>query len=400
MFDPSSLRLSSLEGKIAIVTGSTQGLGEAIAHLFADRGAAGLVITGRNEANGARVKAALEATGVRTVFVAADLANMDDTRKIVAEADKAFGRVDVLVNSAGITDRGTIWDTTPDLFDTMFSVNVRAPFFLMQDALKVMKREGTQGSVVNIISMSGHGGQSFITAYSASKGALITLTKNVAFSVLNHRIRVNGLTIGHMDTPGEDRIMKTYHDAEEGWLEDAAKTKPFGRLLKPDEVARAVAFLSSGESGMMTGSIVDFDQQVLGAGDVPAAPPRFESLPLPLEGRFQNSPRKADGRVGLPRTAARGLFRPAPASLRRHPPLTGVEFRKPTPPSTPATATASVIASAIVAAIDRKPSKSASLTSSSKSAGAASGENTESVIATIFAPVAFAAAVRATVSLA
>ncbi len=103
-------------------------------------------------------------------------------RKIVAEADKAFGRVDILVNSAGMTDRGTIWDTEPELFDDMFAVNVRAPFFLMQDALKVMKREKIEGSIVNIISMSGHGGQSFITAYCASKGALITLTRNVAYS--------------------------------------------------------------------------------------------------------------------------------------------------------------------------------------------------------------------------
>ncbi len=273
MFDPSSLKLSSLEGKVAIVTGSTQGLGEAIAHLFADRGIAGLVITGRNAAKGAKVKAALEAKGVKTAFVAADLSKMDDTRKVVAEADKAFGRVDILVNSAGITDRGTIWDTKPELFDDMFAVNVRAPFFLMQDALKVMKREKIEGSIVNIISMSGHGGQSFITAYCSSKGALITLTKNVAYSVMNHRIRVNGLTIGHMNTPGEDRIMKTYHGAQEGWLKEAEKTKPFGRLLDPAEVARAVAYLSSGESGMMTGSIIDFDQQVLGAGNSPAAPP-------------------------------------------------------------------------------------------------------------------------------
>ncbi len=273
MFDATSLKLSSLEGKVAIVTGSTQGLGEAVAHLFADRGIAGLVITGRNAGRGAKVKAALEAKGVKAVFVAADLSDMDDTRKVVAEADKAFGRVDILVNSAGITDRGTIWDTDPALFDAMFAVNVRAPFFLMQDALKVMKREKIEGSIVNIISMSGHGGQSFITAYCSSKGALITLTKNVAYSVLNHRIRVNGLTIGHMDTPGEDRIMKTYHGAEEGWIEDANKQKPFGRLLDTAEVARAVAYLSSGESGMMTGSIIDFDQQVAGTGDTPPVPP-------------------------------------------------------------------------------------------------------------------------------
>ncbi|HEV2898913.1 MAG TPA: SDR family oxidoreductase [Pseudaminobacter sp.] len=273
MFDPASLALSSLEGKIAVVTGSTQGLGEAVAHLFAERGIAGLVVTGRNEKNGARVKAALEAKGVKTVFAPADLALMEDTDKIIAAADRAFGRVDILVNSAGLTDRGTIWDTQPELFDRMFAINVRAPFFLMQQALKVMDRERIKGSIVNIISMSGHGGQSFITAYSASKGALITLTKNVAYSVMNRQIRVNGLTIGHMDTPGEDRIMKTFHGADDSWLESAAAQKPFGRLLDPPEVARAVAFLASAESGLMTGSIVDFDQQVLGAGDSPAALP-------------------------------------------------------------------------------------------------------------------------------
>jgi len=273
MIDNSSVQNLSLEGKVALVTGSTQGLGEAIAHLFAARGIAGLAIAGRNEARGEKVKAALEKKGVKTIFVAGDLGKQDDVARIVPAADKAFGRLDVLVNAAAITDRGSIWDTKPELFDQMFAVNVRAPFFLMQDSLKVMQREKIEGSIVNIISMSGHGGQSFITAYCASKGALITLTRNVAYSVMNHRIRVNGLTIGHMNTPGEDRIMKTYHGAEDGWLKQAEKTKPFGRLLETDEVARAVAYLASAESGMMTGSIIDFDQQVRGAGDSPPPPP-------------------------------------------------------------------------------------------------------------------------------
>lgn len=277
--ETSSLDLLSLEGKVAIVTGSTQGLGEAVADLFARRGVAGLLVTGRDQTRGAKVKAALEAKGVRTVFVAADLAEPGAPEVIVAAADKAFGRVDILVNSAGITDRGTIWDTSPELFDRMFAVNVRAPFFLMQHALKLMRRERIEGSIVNILSMAGHGGQSFITAYSASKGALITLTKNAAYSVMRHRIRINGLTIGWMDTPGEDRIMKTYHDAEDGWLEKAEKGRPFGRLLKPDEVARAVAYLASAESGLMTGSIIDFDQQVLGAANSPAEPPVIAAAP-------------------------------------------------------------------------------------------------------------------------
>lgn len=273
MFDLNSLKSLSLEGKVAVVTGSTQGLGEAISHLFADRGIAGLVVTGRNKERGEKVTAALEKKDVKAIFVQAELDDVASAATIVGAADKAFGRVDVLVNAAAITDRGTIWDTPPALFDQMFAVNVRAPFFLMQEALKVMKREKIKGSIINIISMSGHGGQSFITAYCASKGALITLTKNVAYSVMNHHIRVNGLTIGHMNTPGEDRIMKTYHAAEDGWLEGAAKTKPFGRLLEPAEVARAVGYLASEESGMMTGSIIDFDQQVLGAGDSPSPPP-------------------------------------------------------------------------------------------------------------------------------
>ncbi len=268
--EPKSFEKLSLKGKVAVVTGGTQGLGEAVAHLFADRGAAGLVICGRNRAKGEAVAAALGAKGAEAHYVAADLADLADCRAVVAAAERRFGRLDSLVNVAAVTDRGTIWDTSPELFDRIFAVNVRAPFFLMQDALKLMRRNGTRGTVVNILSMSGHGGQPFITAYCASKGALITLTKNVAFGVMRHGIRVNGLCIGWMDTPGEDRIMRTYHGAGDGWLEKAEAALPMGRMLKTDEVARAVAYLASEESGMMTGSIVDFDQQV--AGCYEAAP--------------------------------------------------------------------------------------------------------------------------------
>jgi NAD(P)-dependent dehydrogenase (short-subunit alcohol dehydrogenase family) len=199
----------------------------------------------------------ITAQGCRTEFVKADLADVDQARQVAARADSVFGRVDILVNAAGMTDRGTIFDTSSELFDRMFAVNVRAPFFLMQEAAKIMRREQIQGAMVNILSMSAHGGQPFISAYCGSKGALATLTKNAAFSLMPWRIRVNGLNIGWMNTPGEDRMMKAYH-------EKAAKEQPFGRLLDPREVARSVAFLASQESGLMTGSIIDFDQSVLG----------------------------------------------------------------------------------------------------------------------------------------
>lgn len=259
-------------GQYAVITGGTQGMGEAVTRLFARRGAAGLVVCGRNKAKGEAVAADLTKAGCKTLYVEADLAKVEDCRKIIAAADKAFGKLHVLVNCAGYTDRGTILDTSPELFDQMFAVNVRAPFFLMQDAIKIMRREGIAGSIVNLITMSSYGGQPFITAYCASKGALVTLTRNVAFSVMRDRIRVNGLNIGWSDTPGEDRVMKLYHGAKDGWLTEAEKKQPFGRLIKPPEVARAIAFLASSEAGLMTGSIVDFDQSVRGAYESPPAP--------------------------------------------------------------------------------------------------------------------------------
>ncbi len=261
-----------LSGKVAIVTGGTQGLGEAIARLFAERGTAGLVICGRNAKSGERVAGEISAAGCPTVYVQADLAKVADCRKVVAKADERFGRVDALVNAAALTDRGNIFDTTEERYNEIFDVNVRAPFFLIQESVKIMRREKIAGSIVNIQSMSAHGGQPFITAYCASKGALATLTRNVAHSLLKFRIRVNGLNIGWMSTVGEDNIQKKYHNAKDGWLDEAVKAKPFGRLIDPKEVARACAYLCSDESGLMTGSNIDFDQMVVGTGDPPLEP--------------------------------------------------------------------------------------------------------------------------------
>ena len=263
---------SPLAGKYAIVTGSTQGLGEAIARLFVERGAAGIIICGRSAERGNTVAAGLNSKTCQVHFVQADLASVEDCRRIVATADEHFGTVHVLVNAAGVSDRGTIWDTTPELWDWIMAVNVRAPFLLMQDSIKMMRRENVEGSIVNIGSVSAYGSVPFLTPYATSKGALMTLTKNVAYAVMRHRIRINMLNIGWMDTPGENVIQHKYHNAEDDWLEHAETGMPFGRLLKPEEVARAVAFMASDESGMMTGSIVDFDQSVQGSGPQPIPP--------------------------------------------------------------------------------------------------------------------------------
>ncbi|WP_130835698.1 SDR family oxidoreductase [[Erwinia] mediterraneensis] len=265
-----------LAGKVAVVTGGTQGLGAAIASHFIRQGAAGVVICGRNQEKGEALAARLNAEGeTRVDFVRTDLTSVAECRQLIARTDELYGRLDILVNAAAMTDRGTILDTDPELFDQIFATNVRGPFFLMQEAIKIMRRENIQGSIVNICSMSALAGQSFIAAYCSSKGALATLTRNTAYALLRNRIRVNGLNIGWMASEGEDRIMKQYHGAEDNWLQKAAAEQPFGRLIQPEEVARAVAFLASEESGLMTGSVINFDQTVWGGYDqapLPASP--------------------------------------------------------------------------------------------------------------------------------
>ncbi|RCW78665.1 SDR family oxidoreductase [Paracoccus lutimaris] len=266
--------MNRIDGKIAVITGATQGLGAAIARLFADAGAAGIVIVGRGLDKGRAVAAGITGqTGVPVEMVPADLADIDEVRSIIAHADRVFGRVDILVNAAGLTDRGTILNTSPELFDRMFAVNTRAPFFLIQDAAKVMIRERAEGRIVNIGSMSALVGQPFLAPYAASKGGLATLTRNAAFALMRNRIHVNQLDIGWMNSDHERKLIEQ-ETGDAGFIDRAAAQKPFGRILDPAEVARAVLWMASGDAGMMTGAVIPFDQSIHGGYDdapVPAA---------------------------------------------------------------------------------------------------------------------------------
>ncbi len=253
-------------GKVCLITGGTQGVGEATALMVADRGAAAVVICGRQDNAGARVRSALERRGVAALFVQADLSRVEDCFAVVDAAAAHFGALHVVANVAGVTDRGTIESTTPATFDRLFAVNTRAPFFVMQRAVPLMRRAGG-GAIVNVISIAAYGGAPFISAYVGSKAALVGLTKNAAHALRHDGIRVNGLNMGWTATPGEELIQKTAHGLGEDWLETISSTRPFGRLLKPEEIARAICFLASDESAIVTGSIVDFDQTVIGAYD-------------------------------------------------------------------------------------------------------------------------------------
>ncbi len=252
-----------LEGRVFIVTGGTQGLGSQIALHLAKQGATGLIICGRNKKNGEAVAQEVFETGCLCEYVQSDLVKEADCRRVVQHGKERYQRIDGLVNAAGSTRRGSLEDTTVKLWDFLFNVNVRAPFILTQEVVRFMKTKKTPGSIVNIISDCAHGGYPFLTAYSASKGALATFTKNVANALRFDRIRVNGISIGWMYTPNEHQV-QIESGQPENWLEQVEKKQPFGRILRPQDVAYLTAYLLSEQAQMITGSIIDFDQKVIG----------------------------------------------------------------------------------------------------------------------------------------
>ncbi len=250
--------------KIIIVTGSTQGSGAETAKLLAGRGAKGIAICGRNEQKGNKIKDEIKKIGSECVYIKADLENLSDCKRIVAETDKKFKTVDSFINVAAFTERGTILSTTEENYDKNFNINVKAPLFMMQDVIKIMIRDKKKGTIAHVLSMAAYSGMPFLTAYSSSKAALAIMIKNVANSVSGHQIRINGVNLGWTDTPAETVIQKKFHNADDDWLKKKEAEVPFKRLNKPLDVARILAFLCSDESGIMTGSIVDFDQTVAG----------------------------------------------------------------------------------------------------------------------------------------
>jgi NAD(P)-dependent dehydrogenase (short-subunit alcohol dehydrogenase family) len=252
---------------VVVVTGSTQGVGLAIAQAIAHAGAQGLVLTGRDTAKGEAAAAEVERSGAPALFVAADLEQASAPDAIFDAALKRFGHVNGLVNSAALTDRGSIVDADIKFWDKLFAVNARAPFFLMQRLVNHLRERKAPGSIVNILSVHARGGAPDLAVYASSKSALAGLTKNTAHAHRFDRIRVNGIILGWVDSPGERQMQAVTLGKGEGWLAAAAASMPFGRLLNPDDVARLSLFLLSDASEPMSGALIDYTQNVFGALD-------------------------------------------------------------------------------------------------------------------------------------
>jgi NAD(P)-dependent dehydrogenase (short-subunit alcohol dehydrogenase family) len=238
-------------------------MGEGMARLFAAEGGR-LVISGRDEAKGQAVADSITASGGAAIFQRADVSAEADCRALIEAAVKHYGRIDVLVNNVGLSTRSNIEDTTVELWDRLFATNVRSAFICMQQAVIHMKAQ-RRGSIINIGSVNSYIGEPKLMAYSASKGALMTLSKNTASYLNRYHIRVNQLNVGWTETPNEHRVKTQEEGKGANWLEEAAKTRPFGRLLVPRDIAFAALYFASDESECITGSVLDLEQHPVGA---------------------------------------------------------------------------------------------------------------------------------------
>jgi NAD(P)-dependent dehydrogenase (short-subunit alcohol dehydrogenase family) len=254
----------ALDDKVIVVTGAASGIGLAIARLGIEEGAGALVLTDRDGPGCDRALAALTGAS-ELVSVVADLEDVAAPGVIAAAAKARFGRIDGLVNAAGLTTRGSVVTGTPAIWDQLFAVNARAAFFLMQEAIADMRTRGAAGSIVNILSMNAHCGIPELAIYAGTKAAMATLTRNAAHAHMADRIRVNGINLGWVATEGEQRMQAEVLGRGPDWLAEQATKLPLGRLVTVEETARLAIYLLGDASVPMSGSIIDFEQKVAGA---------------------------------------------------------------------------------------------------------------------------------------
>ncbi len=257
-----------IDDKVLLVTGAVQGLGRAVALEAARSGAAAIILTDGNTQRGDEVVSEILKLGAKAALVTADLEEQDAPARIISAAIDQFGRLDGLVNAAGLSDRGSVAEADLALFDHLFAVNTRAPMFLMQGLIRHLKERKAPGSIVNILSFQAHGAAVNLAVYGATKAAMSLLTKNAAFAHRKERIRICGINLGWADTPGEREMQAVKLGKGESWLAEAESRMPWGRLIQPEDVARLTLFLLSDASIPMTGALIDQEQySVLGVRD-------------------------------------------------------------------------------------------------------------------------------------
>ncbi len=250
-----TLRLST---KVALITGGTSGIGEATAKLFAREGAR-VAITGRRAELGEAVVAQITPAGGEAIFIAADVTRVEDCRRSIEATIAAYGRIDILFNNAGVVTQGTLEETSEEDWQRTFDVNVKGTYLMTKLVLPIMRQLGG-GVIVNNASDWGIVGGPQYTAYSASKGAVVLLTKSVALEVARDHIRVNAVCPGDTDVE-RWHVDERHHSSGdfEAELKAMGEDLPIGRVGTVEEIANAVLFLASDEASFMTGATLIVD---------------------------------------------------------------------------------------------------------------------------------------------
>jgi len=244
-----------LKDKVAIVTGAGRGIGEGIARTFAREGAR-IIVAERNEADGRKIAAELDAAGAEARFVQTDVSQRDSVLQMMEEAIANFGRIDILVNNAGIHLSKTIEDTSEEEWDRIQRINLRGPFLCSKYSIPHLRR--TRGNIVNIASVVGLIGQSKAAAYAATRGGIIAMSKSMAIDLAPDRIRVNILCPGVIATPLGDEWYSQQPDPQAA--RDYLRSRhPLGRVGTIEDCGHAALFLASAESEFLTGVVLNVD---------------------------------------------------------------------------------------------------------------------------------------------
>lgn len=247
-----------LKDKVILVTGSTTGIGEAMARVFAREGAQ-VMIHGRREDAAQQLAAEI---GERASFVIGALEDPQTPAQLIAGTIARFGRIDALVNNAAIITRGRIEDADANIFDRTMAINLRAPLLLIQSALPYFRKNGG-GRVLNIGSINAYCGEPTYLLYSISKGGLMTLTRNLADAHGTEGIQINQLNVGWTLTPNEFAL-KLKDGMPVDWPSRLPRSVvPAGRIHSPEEVAMAAIYFVSDEAALINGSILDVEQYPL-----------------------------------------------------------------------------------------------------------------------------------------
>jgi NAD(P)-dependent dehydrogenase (short-subunit alcohol dehydrogenase family) len=251
-----------LKDKVALITGGNKGIGLAIARRYAKEGATSIILA-RDKTMGDKAIADIRATGGKAHFITCDLTKFASLPGIVGEATALAGGVDILVNNAGVVDLRPLEEVTPENWDFIFDTNVKGLFFMLQAAAAQMIAQGRGGKVINVSSQAGRRGEGLVLVYGAAKAAVIHMNQTAALELIKHRINVNGIAPGVIDTPMWDDVdaqFCKYKGLPKGSARKMAEAGvPHGRFGVPNDLAGAAVFLASDDAEYIVAQTLNVD---------------------------------------------------------------------------------------------------------------------------------------------